>query len=334
MEFFNRKEEVIDIQLTQHGKHLLSKGRLSPKYYAFFDDDVIYDSAYAGFGEHPAEAEGRMTTTPRIKTQHAFEGAETRVAKIKQSQVQQQLPNDEGVSVLEPSIPTTTNTTNMSAHLGTSAFNSTKAPAWNIRLLDGHIEESVHYGTGSIKTEGIPQIDVKSTTRVSVLSPDEYDDLVDMDPTLGDSNEFVSEEEHGLQLTDIFEDGSSFQVLGDTIIFDIEEFHTARREFNFDVEVFEIETDENGNEELRPLRFASQGDNMVSNLSYEVDGDIVSNLVGSSAENTNYTDYYIEINTDDQVQLPLLGAPATPLDIQEDIIPANDFDCPDDEEEN
>ncbi len=137
-------------------------------------------------------------------------------------------------------------------------------------------------------------------------------------------------------LTDTFEDGSSFQVLGDTIIFDIEEFHTARREFNFDVEVFEIETDENGNEELRPLRFASQGDNMVSNLSYEVDGDIVSNLVGSSAENTSYADYYIEINTDDQVQLPILAPTpgATSLDIQEDIIPANDFDCPDDEEDN
>ncbi len=56
MEFFNRKEEVIDIQLTQHGKYLLSKGRLNPKYYAFYDDDVIYDSAYAGFGEHSSRS--------------------------------------------------------------------------------------------------------------------------------------------------------------------------------------------------------------------------------------------------------------------------------------
>ena len=35
MEFFDQKEEVIDVQLTQFGKHLLSKGRFKPEYYAF-----------------------------------------------------------------------------------------------------------------------------------------------------------------------------------------------------------------------------------------------------------------------------------------------------------
>ena len=40
MKFFNKKEDVLDIQLTQYGKHLLSKGELEPTYYAFFDDDV------------------------------------------------------------------------------------------------------------------------------------------------------------------------------------------------------------------------------------------------------------------------------------------------------
>ena len=40
MEFFDRKQEVIDIQLTPYGKYLLSKGKLRPKFYAFFDKDV------------------------------------------------------------------------------------------------------------------------------------------------------------------------------------------------------------------------------------------------------------------------------------------------------
>ena len=52
MTFFNRKEEVIDIQLTQYGKYVLSKGRFKPDCYAFFDDDIIYDTAY---GDEPKE---------------------------------------------------------------------------------------------------------------------------------------------------------------------------------------------------------------------------------------------------------------------------------------
>ena len=34
MQFFNQKEEVIDIQLTQFGKRLLSQGKFKPTYYA------------------------------------------------------------------------------------------------------------------------------------------------------------------------------------------------------------------------------------------------------------------------------------------------------------
>ena len=43
MSFFNKKEDVIDLQLTQYGKYLLSQGKLKPVYYAFFDDDILYD---------------------------------------------------------------------------------------------------------------------------------------------------------------------------------------------------------------------------------------------------------------------------------------------------
>ena len=50
MKFFDKKEEVLDIELTQYGKHLLSRGVLRPVFYAFFDDDIIYDSQYIGGG--------------------------------------------------------------------------------------------------------------------------------------------------------------------------------------------------------------------------------------------------------------------------------------------
>ena len=37
MTFFNKKEEVLDIELTPHGKGLLSQGKFRPSYYLFFD---------------------------------------------------------------------------------------------------------------------------------------------------------------------------------------------------------------------------------------------------------------------------------------------------------
>jgi hypothetical protein len=47
MTFSNKKEEVFDVQLTSEGRRLLSLGRFKPKYYAFYDDDVLYDIGYA-----------------------------------------------------------------------------------------------------------------------------------------------------------------------------------------------------------------------------------------------------------------------------------------------
>ena len=43
MEFFNKKEEVIDLQLTQFGRHILSKGKFKPVYYSFHDDNILYN---------------------------------------------------------------------------------------------------------------------------------------------------------------------------------------------------------------------------------------------------------------------------------------------------
>ena len=45
MEFFNKKEEVLEIKLTNYGKDRLAAGQLNPTYYAFFDDDVLYDAS-------------------------------------------------------------------------------------------------------------------------------------------------------------------------------------------------------------------------------------------------------------------------------------------------
>lgn len=85
MTFFNRKEEVIDIELTQYGKLLLAKGKFKPKKYAFFDDDVIYDAQYMNptdptsvsnpIAENQNDAGTRIKEAVRGHTQHNYGSA-------------------------------------------------------------------------------------------------------------------------------------------------------------------------------------------------------------------------------------------------------------------
>jgi hypothetical protein len=76
MTFFNKKEEVLDVQLTAEGRRQLSLGTLKPMYYAFYDDDVLYDSSYAFFQETQNQAQERiLDNTIYPKTNARFKGA-------------------------------------------------------------------------------------------------------------------------------------------------------------------------------------------------------------------------------------------------------------------
>ena len=60
MTFFNKKEEVYEIQLTSEGRRQLSLGKFKPKYYAFYDDEVLYDVGYANASEKQNLAQDRI----------------------------------------------------------------------------------------------------------------------------------------------------------------------------------------------------------------------------------------------------------------------------------
>ena len=48
--FINKKEQVLDFELTPYGKYTLSNGTFKPTYYAFYDGEILYDGAYANRG--------------------------------------------------------------------------------------------------------------------------------------------------------------------------------------------------------------------------------------------------------------------------------------------
>ena len=81
VQFFDDKEEVLDLIVTPFGRHLLSIGRFNPEYYAFFDDDILYDSEWAGLADEVQnDIETRIQDeTPRIKQPSAYTGIETSI---------------------------------------------------------------------------------------------------------------------------------------------------------------------------------------------------------------------------------------------------------------
>ena len=64
--FINRQEEVLQIQMTPYGKSLFSQGKFDPVYYTYYDDDILYDGAYAGLSESQNNIVDRIKTTERL----------------------------------------------------------------------------------------------------------------------------------------------------------------------------------------------------------------------------------------------------------------------------
>ena len=161
MEFFDKKEEVIDLKLTQYGKYLLSLGKLNPTFYAFHDENIIYDSQYAGFSETQNEAEGRIQNdTPNTKTIHNFHSIEDdiiRAIEVKDSgdpdlaQMMLQQTPEKSQILINP--------------LANSSLSTDKAPSWNISLISGKILTGSTTSTLTLSSSAailnIPQIEVE-----------------------------------------------------------------------------------------------------------------------------------------------------------------------------
>jgi hypothetical protein len=283
MEFFNKKEDVIGLHLTQYGRHLLSKGKFKPQYYSFFDDNILYNSNNAGFSEEQNDAEARIQDTQRLKPQISISSAE----RAFNSNYELIVGNDSSPVSAEFQRTAEKNYL-LPQPLGTSDINSEYAPSWSVRFLNGGLTGSVEYlnlygPDGGINTQLIPQI--QSNLKV------EYE-FVESAATLP-SDETESE----LALSDvslISEEKDLF------ILLKIGENNGFFQKKNFDIELFEI-TEEKGGannvETLRPLRFSDKADP-------ETEVDFLDETYPD--EDVGFIEYYFDILLDDEVSDELI----------------------------
>ena len=251
MTFFNKKEEVLDIKLTQFGKQLLSTGRLTPVYYEFFDDNILYDGEYAGITEVQNDIEPRIQeNTIQNRTQHVFSGIESNFSVYIDPRDDLTIPETERIRVQ----PTAEKEFSLVNSLGNSDLQSVSAPSWRLTLLEGEILSASFLLTGTYQDLQIPQVNLDVAYVTKVLDENETINNVAQDFDLEDSG-----------IT--FRDGSSIQISykdgNKNLLLMVEEDGVTFDKENFEVEVFYVEPSDGS---YMPLSFIEKKSNIVDGL--------------------------------------------------------------------
>ncbi len=290
--FLDKKEQVIDFKLTNYGHYLLSIGAFKPEYYAFFDDNIIYDSAYMGISESQNNTINRIKNeTPYIQTITLFEDAEKQAGKAK----------NELVNVFDSDLTPTRKIVRkdnfkIDAAIGDAFLDGLSqdvAPAWKIAMLGGKILSTSQ--TDTVNNIQVPQINIEGTYNLEVLT--NFDGAVDgqseFGPDAADTPAGITE------ITPIFADENVVALRLDEVVFYIEEMNTEILTENFDIEVFEVVTGsaEGAEDTFQRKFFQTETPQIIDGLmvsSVPVQ-DEITNLLSSSVE------YYFDILTDKQI---------------------------------
>jgi hypothetical protein len=212
MEFFNKKEEVLEVQLTEYGKYLFSIGSMKPTFYAFFDDDILYDVSGSGFSEGQNEAEGRIqSNTPKLKIISTRTSAEDRVERFLNA-----------VSLNSNSDPASAESVatfnqqsfgdkgKVNAYpIGNSSLSSGYNAAWKVELLSmPELSSSARYINNGGLIENIPQLNIDIDYEIFFRQGDMADDSIS--GYFGESDLFLSMNENYLML-EVIETNTDFE---------------------------------------------------------------------------------------------------------------------------
>ena len=296
MSFFNRKEQVLDLQMTQYGKRLLSKGEFKPAYYEFYDNDVLYDSGYVNGSEIQNDIADRIIETPRLSTQYNFEGVESAIHKNFLRSERWIRPEIELHRALK-------------YPLGTSSPQSDKLPAWKVAFLAGTMTTASYYTEATPDDfTFIPQLDTIVKYDVSVkyrprqvVDPQDETELqrrADNElPPGWDNNEDLIDIQDAFRI--VHPDGSYINVTEKHILLQILEGNASYSKENFELEVFEILPTAPGGsgEELYQLSFSDANDS-EDLFSFEASEDGVTD---------DDVEYFLSCDVDDEIDPNLLA---------------------------
>jgi hypothetical protein len=242
MEFFNKKEDVIDLELTPYGEYLLLNGEFKPAQYAFFDDEILYDGKYARpeFTELQNDIKDRIKEVPRLKTQYTFQNTDLPKLSWPDDATEACINTGECDPIQHP--PSYIKQYTLSLPLGNCSFDSEYAPSWDIKFLYNAITgSSVSYLTASMHPYlQIPQIDVKIEYKTVAKS-------LNKDPETSEHNINKSTDLRLKEFDELHENppvysDGYYDFQEDFVTLEINEHNVPFLKENFDIEVFEVDS--------------------------------------------------------------------------------------------
>jgi hypothetical protein len=291
MTFMNKKEEIIQFELTTYGRHLLSQGKLKPEYYAFYDDDILYDIGKANSSETQGQIKKRiLEETPYLRTQVSFSDLDRRLYKTENIRFEDDI-----------SYPITEERENYMLYpIGTSNMSEKQmAPCWDVKYLHGSSSSAtkVLKNTSSdlsLPYREIPQINFNLDYEIEVKNH-LYED---------EDTSFLDKTNPNQPLTATAVDGTYVSIKESQLMAYILEKNGFNYNDSFEIEVFlEDDTD---NKVLIPLRFFDtrtpiqqiENDLLLSadELSRNYDPSFIEDL-----DDPRYVEHYFNFRVDSEI---------------------------------
>jgi len=325
LSFFNSKEEVLDLQLTQYGKYLLSRGKFRPTFYAFFDDNVLYDSVYGNFSEsHTVVKDRIIDNTSYNKTQYVYYGIESNIKKIKRQM------RTLGSTTFIPVQPNVEKYYTLTAPLGNSSMEVDKKPYLELYFLEGDLHEYSNEYTGSHATLPIAQLSSSITFKTKIDKVNNSSNsTVGAEAAIAsnrvggitpDATNFEIKNNERVYENVVINSENSITVRGQEILIDITEFNSDYTNENFEIELFIVkEEDMSGSaispnlvgkkkykrEVLEPLKFGEKLSNIENNLLLD-DEDVLRKRATfrlQPSEDPEFAEYYFNVLVDEEIDL-------------------------------
>jgi len=304
VEFFNKKEEILEVQLTEYGKYLLSIGKLDPVYYGFYDDEILYNSEYADVSGEPQNAIDQRIRheTPNLKVIPTCTSAEGRVDRFIES-VTDALgsdssdPADNTEALHQESFTARSNFT--SYPIGTGDISSTKTAAWSISALKNTIDSATDYiitnplssvaGLNDGVITHIPQLSLELDYKIFYQQGEFKSDAISGYLDSSEPNIYLSMKE-------------------DYLVLEILEGNTNFEKENFEVEVFFDSAGSSatpGPSTLEQMSFASADPTQF----------IAPKPLGNTQTNTGDVEYYFNLYLDEELPARIMDAINIPRDM-------------------
>ena len=279
MTFFNKKEEVVQLELTRIGRQKLAMGDFKPAYYEFLDDDILYDRQNFVSGSYEEQNEIKK----RIK-----EKLSLRSLTAKQSTPENDKPYKPENKQIES--------------MGTFLPYSNYKPAWKIVAEDGTLFTGsggdldftpVEAVSGSGLTVGpsyekIPQLNLVCEYSYNlgiVLSRQDpvFQEKIDLNPYLTEEDLLKSKSDDTYIL--FKKDFNDFTI-------QVQEENVLNGKEDFVIEFFKYEytEDENGNEKVDIDQLFIDDDNIDANSAYWYFDIATDDLVEPAREGFTFTD--------------------------------------------